>query len=95
MTIRWVIWKDQFVEKIARKHGIESAEVDQVLRSKPRFRKAQKGRVPGQDLYVAYGRTDAGRHVAVFFVLKRPDSALPISARDMTTSERRKYGKRE
>lgn len=58
------------------------------------FRKAAKGRVRGEDVYAAYGRTEAGRHVIVFFVFKKPDSALPISARDMSRSERRHYDKK-
>ena len=45
----------------------------------------------GEDLYVAYGQTAAGRYLVVFFILKYQTAALPISAREMTQAERRYY----
>jgi len=45
-------------------------------------------------LYAAYGQTDAGRYVIVFFVLKRDSQALVISARDMEGKERKIYGRK-
>jgi uncharacterized DUF497 family protein len=47
--------------------------------------------VKGEDLYAAYGQTSGGRHLIVFFIRKEQTAALPISARDMTDSERRYY----
>jgi hypothetical protein len=61
--------------------------------NKSRIRKAQKGRVQGEDLYYAYGRTDGGRYVFVVFIYKRTREALIISARDMDRKERKYYGK--
>jgi uncharacterized DUF497 family protein len=66
-------------------------EVEQVLFSKPFIRRAEKGRVQGEDVYVAYGQTTAGRYLMVFFILKDQTAALPSSARDMTQAERRYY----
>jgi uncharacterized DUF497 family protein len=40
------------------------------------------------------GRTDAGRYLIVFFVRKKTQQALILSARDMTRSERRRYEKK-
>ena len=94
MRIRWTIWKERFVEKFQQKHGIRMEEVEEVLSAADHFRKAAKGRVRGEDVYAAYGRTVAGRYVVVFFVFKKPDGALPISARDMSRSERRYYEKK-
>lgn len=91
MRLHEVIWIDSFVDKLAAKHGVETDEVEQVLFSKPHVRRSQKGRVKGEDLYAAYGRTDGGRYLIVFFIRKHQTSALPISARDMTDSERRYY----
>ncbi|MDJ0582689.1 BrnT family toxin [Crocosphaera sp.] len=93
MQLYEVIWKEQFVEKLAIKHGVTTNEVEEILFSRPHVRKAQKGRIKGEDLYVAYGQTNAGRYLIVFFVRKNKTSALPISARDMTQSERRYYDK--
>ena len=56
-----------------------------------RIDRAEKGHVRGEDLYVAYGQTDGGRYLVVFFIHKHQSVALPISARDMTQSERRYY----
>jgi len=84
-----VIWKDQFVEKLAVKHGVEMNEVEEVLFTNPHVRLFEKGRIKGENLYTAYGQTNAGRYLIVFFVLKNRTAALPISARDMTQSERK------
>ena len=86
-----VIWKERFIEKIADKHAVTIEEVEEVLFSSPHVRKAQKGRVKGEDLYAAYGQTDTGRYLIVFFIRKRRATALPISARDMTKPEQRYY----
>ena len=40
-----VIWKDQFVEKLAFKHGVTTEEAEEVLFSQPHVRLAEKGRV--------------------------------------------------
>jgi uncharacterized DUF497 family protein len=87
-----VIWKEVFVDKLEQKHRVMPDEVEQVLFSKPFVRRAEKGRVQGEDVYVAYGQTAAGRYLVVFFILKDQTAALPISARDMTQAERRYYG---
>ncbi len=91
MRLYEVIWKEVFVDKLERKHRVMPDEVEQVLFSKPFIRRAEKGRVPGEDMYVAYGQTAAGRYLVVFFILKYQTAALPISARDMIQTERRYY----
>lgn len=94
MLLRYVIWKDAFVHKIAEKHGVLTDEVEDILFSGPHVRKAQKGRVKGEDLYAAYGQTFEGRYLIVLFIHKPPGAGLPISARDMTHSERKYYNER-
>jgi len=91
MFLREIIWKERFASKIGSKHGVVQTEVDEVLLSRPHCRRAERGRVPGEDLFAAFGRTFAGRYLVVFFVLKRPGWALPISARDMSGRERKYY----
>ena len=91
MRLYEVIWKEVFVDKLKHKHRVMPDEVEQVLFSKPFIRRAEKGRVQGEDVYVAYGQTAAGRYLVVFFILKYQTAALPISARDMTQAERRYY----
>ena len=91
MRLYEIIWKERFVDKIASKHGITTEEVEEVLFSRPFVRFAEKGRVAGENLYVAYGQTEAGRYLIVFFIRKPRSAALPISARGMTRSEQRYY----
>jgi|TARA_B100000315_G_C14527863_1_gene564713 hypothetical protein len=95
LRLNSIIWKNSFAEKIAEKHDVETYEVDEVLFSKPLVRFVQKGRVKGENLYVAYGQTDEGRYLTVFFIHKQGNVALPISARDITSSERRYYNDRK
>jgi len=86
-----IIWKEKFVEKLSVKHAVETDEVEDVLFSRPHVRRFEKGHIKGENLYAAYGQTQTGRYLIVFFVLKNKTSALPISARDMTSSERKYY----
>lgn len=95
MKVRWIVWKDIYLEKIQRKHSVTPEEVEQVFSRNSIFRKAEKGKVTGEDLYVAYGRSEAGRYLTVVFIIKQPNGALPISARNMTKAERRYYEKRK
>lgn len=91
MTLYEVIWKDRFVNKIKWKHDVSTDEVEEVLFTQPFVRQAEKGRVKGEDLYAAYGRTEDGRYLVVFFIRKPQATALPISAREMRPTERRYY----
>jgi len=93
VKITRLIWLDDIVDKLARKHGVLPHEVAEVLSGRPHFRFVEKGRRVGEDLYAAYGRTSAGRNLAVFFVYKTTRDVLVVSARDMTKTERRSYGK--
>jgi uncharacterized DUF497 family protein len=86
-----VIWKDRFIDKIEAKHRVTTSEVEEILFRKPHVRRAQEGHIKGEDLYTAYGQTEAGRYLIVFFIHKELTAALPISARDMSDSERNYY----
>jgi uncharacterized DUF497 family protein len=91
LDIYEVIWRNQFVEKLAAKHNVSIDETEEVLFGNPFVRFWEKGKTAGEDLYLAYGQTDAGRYLVVFFIRKPRNMALPISARDMTNSERKYY----
>ena len=73
------------------KHDVTIEEVEEVLFDNPLIRFWEKGKVKGENLYVAYGQTSAGRYLVIFFIYKPDNSALPISARDMSKSERKYY----
>jgi uncharacterized protein len=92
-TVSEILWLEEIVEKLARKHQVEPHEVEQVLASARRVRRLERGHVQDEDLYTSLGRTDAGRYLIVFFVLKADHRALIVSARDMTANERKTYGR--
>ncbi len=73
---------------------VTADEVEGVLRSKPRILFKEKGDVEGEDLYNAFGRTEAGRYLSVFYIHKKSNDALVLSARDMSNAERKRYGKK-
>jgi uncharacterized protein len=89
-----LIWLEEIVEKLDRKHRLSVEEVTQVFLHQPRFLFKERGRVEGEHLYNALGRTDGGRYLSVFFIYKKDGNALIITARDMTEKERRFYAKK-
>jgi uncharacterized protein len=91
MYVADIIWLPEIMDKLEWKHQVAPSEVEDILFGQPLQRKVQGGHVPGEDVYAALGRTNAGRYLVVFFVHKRSREALIISARDMNARERRLY----
>ena len=91
MKIKEIIWLEDIVEKIERKHNVKRGEIIDALGSRPKFRFVEKGHQKGENVYAALGQTSGGRYLIVFFVYKKNGRALILSARDMTKSERRLY----
>jgi len=94
MRVREVIWLPEIEDKLWNKHRITVLEAEEVLFGEPHIRFVEQGHQEGEDLYAAYGQTDAGHYVIAFFVLKRDSQALVISARDMEGKERKTYGRK-
>lgn len=94
MIVRDLIWLEEVEEKIVRKHHVYAAEVEEVFLKHPYIRFMERGHRPGEDLYAAFGQSDAGRYLAVYFILKPEPAGLIITARDMTEKEKRTYGRR-
>lgn len=70
-------------------------EAEEVLLNRPQIRFAEKGYTDGDDVYAAFGKTFAGRFLSVFFIYKLVQKlAIIISARDMSTKERKTYGRK-
>jgi len=88
------IWLKTIVDKIQQKHNVSQEEVREVFKNRPKFLFKEKGKVEGENLYNALGQTNSGRYLSVFFIYKKDRSALIISAREMTKSERRFYEKK-
>lgn len=91
MQINDIIWLESFADKIESKHDVSTEEVEEVFFNSPKYRKARRGRVKGEDLYYAYGQSDSGRYLFIVFIYKKTKDALIITARDMDKKERRKY----
>ena len=66
----------------------------EVLLNQPYFRFVVKGHRVGENVYAALARTKSGRYLMVFFIYKKDGRAIILSARDMTSSERRRYEQR-
>jgi uncharacterized DUF497 family protein len=84
-SIEELIWDDRNEAHIAR-HGVRTEEVEELcfgphwlLRSRRRNRKA------------AFGQTAAGRYLMVILELTRRGIYYPVTARNMDSTERRRY----
>jgi uncharacterized DUF497 family protein len=91
LRLRNIIWIDKFTIKIQEKHNLIIDEVEDALLSGAIFRRANRGKVRGENVYVAYGKTNGGRYLFIVFIYKQSMEALIISARDMTLKEQRYY----
>jgi uncharacterized protein len=94
VNIDGFIWLEDIVEKLWRKHHVEEHEVEELFDNGPHFRFVERGHRDGENVYAALGQADGGRYMVVFFVYKRGNQALIVSARDMTANERRQYERR-
>ncbi len=89
MEIEGLNISKNIAEKLSKKHNVEVYEVYEtiwnvdetvwIIRS-PR----------GSGTYIAFGRTEAGRYLAIPFVMKSKVAHILI-ARDMTQGERKLY----
>ena len=91
MRVEDFIWLPDIVDKLAIKHRVTLDEVEEVFLNRPKYRFAETGKRPGEDVYHATGQTDAGRYLIVFFILKPNHTALILSAREMDRKERKRY----
>ena len=94
MKIEGIIWLRDIVDKLAAKHQVEPYEVEEVFDSRPKFRFVEKGNRTDEDVYLALGRSEAGRYLTILFIYKKTREALILSARDMARKERRQYGRK-
>lgn len=92
LEIQHIIWLEDIVQKLRWKHGVEEHEVLEVLENRPRFRRKESSHIAGEDVFGAFGRTNAGRPLSVFFVYTQDQRAIIVSARDMTQLEVQRYG---
>jgi len=94
LKIREIVWLEEVINKIAAKHTVHFEEVEELLENRPRFEFLEKGHRRGEDVYAASGRSEAGRFLVTFFILKLGGRALILTARDMTKREKKRYEKK-
>jgi uncharacterized DUF497 family protein len=82
------IWPDAIVDKIITKHRVNPEEVEAAFFNPPyKTIKAPEGK------YRLYGRSEGGRYLFVVFVWVGRQVKI-ISARDMTSQERRFFARK-
>jgi uncharacterized DUF497 family protein len=91
MEIVDIMLRNDVLDKLIWKHNISEHELRQVFNNDPKIRFIERGKVSGEHLYVASGKSDAGRFLLIFFIMKKNKGALIVTARDMTEKERRRY----
>ena len=91
MKIESFIWLEEIIDKLVFKHHVETNEVEELFDTNPKIRFVQKGNRKGEDIYMALGKSEAGRYLAVIFIHKKNNYALILSARDMAKKERKQY----
>ena len=86
--IEGFIWQEWIVDKLDWKHGLIPEEVEETF-----FNPPYKVRRTKEDKYLLFGRSLDGRYLFVVFVWVDKQVKV-ISARDMTISERRYFGRK-
>ncbi len=83
MRIAVFEWDDGNLSHIAR-HRVDADEVEEAFLDRQHLYKTREGR------YILLGRSGTGRHLLIVFQYES-GVARPITARDMTDSEKRLY----
>ena len=88
MKVHQIIWPEDRVDHIAR-HGVNPDEFEQACFVDPLvYRPKSDGPNP---VYYVLGITDVGRYL-FSVVIQFPDgNGFPVTARDMTDNEKRRY----
>ena len=88
MKIDSLNWDDENIEHIISKHDVTPAEVEDVCFGR---HVAYSGE---NDRYIIYGQTDNGRYLKVVLEHLYGTRFRPITAFDMSKSEKQNYRKR-
>lgn len=80
-----LVWDYAIVDKLLQKHEVEPGEVEEI------FFDDRPHSTRFQNVYHAYGRTISGRYLFVVFRYLEDGNAKPITAYEMTDTQRRYY----
>jgi hypothetical protein len=95
-VIEQLFWRGDRIEHIAR-HSITPEEVEEALfddRGGVLLRVGPAERNPEETIYRYFGRTSAGRYLMVVLLDLGEGLAMPITAREMTRQEWRRFDER-
>jgi uncharacterized DUF497 family protein len=70
-------------------HAVDPDEAEAVIDNSPMILRTEDSK------YLAYGQTDEGRYLLVVFVRKTEGIIRVITARDLTSDEKRRYRRRK
>ena len=88
MRISEFLWPDDRVAHIGH-HGVEPEEVEDACSADALVRAVEsEGPNP---VYHVLGQTEAGRYLFCVVILFPDDKAYPVTARDMTDKEKRRF----
>jgi uncharacterized DUF497 family protein len=94
LRINRIIIPGYVLDKLQWKHHVSEDEVYDTLARNPKLFFVERGKVQGEDVYRALGQTSPGRYLSIFFIYKASRDAIVISARDMSSKERKRYDKK-
>ena len=83
-------WDKGNIDKNLIRHNVESWECEQIFFNEPLIVLDDLEHSVSEERYAAFGKTDAGRFLAVIFT-RRDRLIRIISARDMNQKERKFY----
>jgi uncharacterized protein len=90
MTFDDFVWPQERIDHIAR-HGVTPEELEEVCAGKCLI---QKGKSKGQSpVYYVLGQTEAGRYLFCAVIRFTDGNGYPVTARDMTATEKRRFRK--
>ena len=97
MKIKKLLWDEENRAHIAR-HEVSPEEVEEICSCedpRPRIEKGKKSKNRlALNLYYVLGKTAAGRFLFIVLRPNRKGEARVITAREMDSKERRRYGRR-
>jgi uncharacterized DUF497 family protein len=90
VKIERFIWPEERIDHIAR-HGVIPEEVEEAYFGNAFVR---RGKSEGENpVYYVLGQTDAGRYLFCVVIAFSDGNGYPITAREMTAKEKRRYKK--
>lgn len=94
--IRDLYWRPDRIEHIAQ-HSVTPEEAEEAVFGDAGgllLRVGPAERNPDETVYRYFGRTEAGRYLLVVLLYLGEGVAMPVTARDVTPSERRRFNER-